>query len=260
MIDTATLHTNSILNLGVSAAQINDFLALYQICKDNNLIIKNLIIGCDPTMFNITDSRWQSIKTFYWKFLGKNEDEGVRLDLVENLFSVSYFQSSFKKLIRKIISPVKPISYTDNYINDYSTYHKDGSLSYGAEYRNRTVDEVEQEAGTWMHQTFKDGDIDYNCLSDLEYFISTLYADGVKVTFFYCPYHPTFYKRINNMNTIKEGRIILDKMAKKYGINVIGAFCPDETNNTKEDFYDAAHLRKEAVDKLFHDFINSKSE
>lgn len=257
LIDTMTLHTCSVLNLGVSAAQVNDFISLYQICKDNGVKMKNIIIGCDATMFNITDTRWQTNERYYNEFLGNGQHLSFRFDKIANLVSPSYFQDAIKTAVKDVLFRQDEIIYTEDYVGEYGVSHLDGSISYSSEYRNRSVAEVDREAGTWMHSTFNgSGSVDKKCVDEFELLIHTLKSEGVNIYFFYCPYHPIFYRRIKDNAAIKNGKAVFDRIAKDNFCDVWGSFNPYEVGCSNEDFYDAAHMRKESIDKLFYNFLH----
>ncbi|MBR6067771.1 MAG: hypothetical protein IKP45_08210 [Bacteroidales bacterium] len=247
-VDTATIHSNSILNLSVAAAQVNDIIAFFQILKENKVSYKNIILGLDATMFNVLDNRWKTNEKYYMTFWGNNEEQWeIRFDKLDNLFSMSYFQTAVKKMIEI----GDEFIYTESYSGEYITYHADGSISYPLEYRNRDVSVVDKDATTWMHPTYNGLGIDNKCVSEFYTLVDTLYAEKINIMFFYCPYHPLFYDRIKNRSSIIEGQKVLNEVANRYKIDIIGSYDPSETKSLNCDFYDAAHLKKEVIDRLF---------
>ena len=48
-----------------------------------------------------------------------------------------------------------------------------------------------------------------------------------------------------------EGFDYIDNYAKKNGFKIISSFNPDDVGFKNTDFYDAAHSRKESIDRLF---------
>ena len=48
----------------------------------------------------------------------------------------------------------------------------------------------------------------------------------------------------------------IDEYAKKNNIPIIGSFNPEDLGLKNTDFYDAAHARKEVVDKLLQNLRN----
>lgn len=81
--------------------------------------------------------------------------------------------------------------------------------------------------------------------------IAKLKEDSVNILFFKGAYHPVFYSRICNIKGVVEGERFLDDYANKNHINIIGSYNPKDVSFDNSDFYDAAHARKESLDKLF---------
>lgn len=81
--------------------------------------------------------------------------------------------------------------------------------------------------------------------------INALRSDSVEITFFKGTYHPIFYKRIIKSVGMQKAFNYIDEFAQKNNIPIISSFNPEDLGLKNTDFYDAAHARKEAVDKLF---------
>lgn len=72
----------------------------------------------------------------------------------KNLFSAKYFVSSIRS-IANLSNNEQQMEYVDNYFNDGFTYRIDGSIYYDKKYRNRAQSDVDKDAATWMHNSFK---------------------------------------------------------------------------------------------------------
>jgi hypothetical protein len=98
--------------------------------------------------------------------------------------------------------------------------------------------------------------VNFNSLSSerialFEKLVNSLKLEGMDVSFFWCPFHPLYYKRVMDMKGAVKAFEYVDDYARKNNIKIIGSFNPDDVGFKNTDFYDAAHARKEAIDKLF---------
>ena len=249
------LNGESLRNLGVSGCKIEDMIALYQICLSNNVRFSNAIIAADPTFFNAfdDDTRWHSIKNYYDVFMDVKSEGSYDWYKLENLFSASYFQSSVEALPNEI-SGKNQLHYVDTYINDGFTNRTDGSIYYDRNYRNRPQDVIDKEAMTWKHGSFNQFDtISHERVELFERLINRMKSDGVNVIFLQTPFHPVFYQRIFKIQGVVDAINYINIFAQKNDIDIIGSFNPSIVNFANNDFYDAAHPRKESLDVMLID-------
>lgn len=241
-----------ILNLGMSGSKLEDLIAVYELCKENNIHYKNIIIGMEATYFNDfdTDTRWKVLEKEYKLFTGEKYQEN-NFTLIQNLFSISYFKSSLSNLANHKKN-IPELEYVDTFINENGTKRIDGSIYYALEYRERNQSIIDNEAKTWTHSSFNN----YNTLSKerktiFEKFIQSLKKDGVNIIFFECPYNPLSYQRLMSSKGMEQGCKYIGHFANKNGIKIIGAYNPEVLQFKTTDFYDAVHARKESLDTLF---------
>ncbi len=123
-INTKIFPKKSFFNHGVSAATIEDFLAIYNMYHDKRLTPETIVLGIDPWIFQRNEKvKWKSIKKEYDVMINKLKEfakerkdqefqgsfvmewpwaNGARVFFLEKyfqLFSPSYFQSSLKELV-----------------------------------------------------------------------------------------------------------------------------------------------------------------
>lgn len=249
------LNGASLLNLGVSGCKLEEMIAYYQICKENRISYKNVIIGTDPSLFNQNDGdeRWKSIASEFYEYKGidnGNATNEFKLTLIQNLFSPTYFRSSIIE-IPKLKSSTMKLKYAKTYKNEGITKRTDGSIYYGKEYREKPQSWVDDDAATHWHGMFNrfDNFSEERC-QIFEDLIASFRQDDVKIYFWCCPYHPVFYKRILKLKGMPVSIDYVYQYARDNGFKLIGAFNPNDIELTNKDFYDAFHLRKEVVDKL----------
>jgi hypothetical protein len=249
------LNDSTLLNLGVSGCKLEDMIALYQICKENGITFKNVIIGTDPTLFNANDkdSRWESIGSYYYAYKGAGDIDTkseFQRTLIQNLFSPSYFKSAIKAIPNALAGTLQ-IEYVKTYINEGGTKRPDGSIYYAREYREIPQSSVDANATTCCHGSFNKFESFSEERRDIfTKFVETLHNNGANIIIWCCPYHPIFYKRALEMKGLPSSISFISKYANKSGFKIIGSFNPDELGLTNKDFYDGLHVRKETVDDL----------
>lgn len=255
-ISTEDFDSCRIINLGMSGSKLEDLAAIYELCKENDIHYNNVIIDIEPTYFNAgdNDTRWKSLETYYNSFVGifsSASDYSLDYSLITNLFSASYFKSSLSH-IPKLIKGTEEIRVVDTKVNEGATKIYDGSITYAKAFRERSQSLIDLEATTWMHGSFNN----YDSLSTqriclFNKIINALRGDSVEIIFFKGSYHPIFYKRIIKIKGIQKAFKYVDEYAQMNNIPIMGSYNPDDLGFKNTDFYDAAHARKEAIDKLF---------
>lgn len=259
-ISEDALNGKSLINLGVSGCTLQDMMAFFQICKKQSIHYKHVIIGVDPALFNANndDSRWKSIAEYYASFIGEKNTER-NYEPLANLFSPSYFKSAIDYL-PKLFDDKNKIRYTKTVRNgggtlrnaaEGGTRRPDGSIYYAKNFIEKPQTEVDKHAETYSHGSFKD----FQSLSEnqTDRFIQLLNAirtEGADVTFFRCPYHPIFYKRIVRMQGVQESMAWIERYASENSIPLIASFNPADVGFHNTDFYDGVHVRKESIDRL----------
>ncbi len=252
-ISTEDFDSCAIINLGMSSSKLEDLIAMYQLCKENNIRYKKIIIGVMPTFFNAGDrmSSWKYLESYYNTFLG-NSNSSTDYSLVTNLFSVSYFKSSIVHQLKSFIRGGEKFRLVDTNVNDGATKIWDGSITYAKEIRERPQSEIDLNASIWTHPSFNGFfSLSKERIDLFNRLINALRTDSVDIIFFKSAYHPIFYKRIMKLDGMTKAFKYIDDFAQKNNIPVIGSYNPDDIGFNKYDFLDAAHERKEAIDKTF---------
>lgn len=280
-LSTDVFDSCRIINLGMPGSKIEDLIAICELCKENHIKYKNVLLGVEPTYFNANDpdTRWKYLQKYYDAYMGISEEnsdlsiistlfsalkndadmdyskEGADLSLITNLFSVSYFVASLKNL-GHLVNGEAEVLYVDTPVNEGATKRLDGSISYSKAFRDRDQSVIDDGAAyTWMHHSFEN----FNSLSDerkalFAKLIDSLQKDNVHIIFIKGAYHPLFYKRIMKTGMIIEADEYIDDFARKNNIPVYGSINPDDVGLKNTDYYDATHPRKESLDLVFLDW------
>lgn len=242
----------TLLNIGVSGCTVMDMIALWQLCKENGVTARNVIINVDPPLFNPNDrnTRWHSIAEYYDKFTEKDSGICPFESKRDNLLSPSYFKSSLISLVRSLKGREANMVYTDLVENEGMTDRKDGSIYYDKKYRDTPQEEVDR-VGYEAPVNYAN----YDSLSEekeelFDQLLDDMAKERTTPMFYCCPVHPCFYAHWQNDSVIMASITYINELAAARGIKVIGHFDPREEGFDNTDFYDLMHMKKESVDVM----------
>lgn len=258
----------NLMNNGVSGASIEDLLAIYDLYENKGCGIKKVRIGLDPYFLNDNNdqSRWKVLTNEYNEMLSKiglsKYAEKPLLDQslyakYNQLWSISYFKSSWSYFIRGVDVHYRPTSSTTN--KDF-TKLVDGSIMYGESSRNSTLETVNGYATQSITETpmysmreFKQLSPKYQSI--FSNFIDYLQKRNVEVEFFISPYHPIVYdfiKKSKNYQIVFDVEQYFHEFANNRRIKLIGTYSPYVYQFKDSAFYDGFHCKEEALLKVLN--------
>lgn len=258
LINSTYFPDQTFFNNSVSGASIEDIIALFQIYKERNILPRKIIIGIDPWLLNKNNKqlRWKRLEDYYNKYHKKPDLPLTQhsFDKYLELFSLSYFQSSIKVIPKLFAGTSRPMATLEKY-NESNTKLTDGSLVYGAVYRNATQEVIDSKIDGFINgeiysiENFES--ISDELWSEFQEFISTLKKEGITVEFFMCPYAPKVYDKVAMAypNAEKTESLIL-RFAKSNGIKVYGSFDPNHLGFNKTYFYDGMHCKEKGIEEI----------
>ena len=266
LISSAFFSKQSLLNSSVSGAGLKDITAIYQIYKSNNKIPKKIIIGIDPWLLNENNiqSRWLSISSYYNQFHHKKEIPFISHKRFKQLFSLSYFQFSLKRLYKDLLENTNPIP-TNERFNKTNTKLTDGSLVYGFEFKNASSKEIEIRIQSYLNNKLYNID-DFRSISDKSWkeFVKVLddmKNNGVEVELFLAPYAPLVYNEIlDNYPMVIRSEEKIRNLALSKNIRLYGSFNPFELNMDNSYFYDGMHCNEKGIEKVLNTITVKKQE
>lgn len=258
-------------NNSVSWGVLEDYISVYEMYEVKGYKPEVIVLGLDPWIFNKNNgiSSWKAIGNYYTRF---NEGDNsfynknlrglvFKIQRYSEIFSPSYFQGSLTFLAKNInkrnqSNQIYPTDKTKD-INDIKLV--DGSLSYNSKFELINADDALKEAKQSIRgdaiATIKSfNKIDQTECLLFEKFVKHLKDKGIKLIFFFPPYHPYVYDYLTSSNDYK---IINDveeyfkKIAIKNNVESIGSYNPNLLGLKNEDFYDGLHLKTEAIKKVF---------
>ena len=265
MIRAKDFKNKKLINNSVSGASVQDLIAIYQLYKSNKILPETFIIGLDPWIFNENNgqTRWLSLKQEYSFFFDENIDRNLNCEKLKQLVSISYFQSSFKMGLEKILKKnVDPIA-TDKIYNRNDSKLFDGSVTYNKKYTEssnyktvnmRALESVKSE----IYSLNKFEDISPELFSEFEKLCMEILHNDIRLLIWIPPYHPLVYEKLKKKYEIVlelENQIL--KFTKSKNIVCSGGLNPAKFGLISENFYDGMHL-KEGVLKFDQIFKTTK--
>jgi len=255
-IDGALIGDSSVFNHAVSSASLEDYIAIYQLYKENNSLPQKVVIDVEPHLFNKNNKleRWKSIQDFYYNFK-KETNSNNDIGKYEELISLSYFQSSLPKLFKVITGGAEPES-TQSKFNSTNTKLTDGTLVYGKSIREggkiRRDKKVSLLLAGKMSSIEEFNSIDKGLWKEFESLISDMRKNNITVEFFLCPHHPDVYNRVKeDYEMVIETEDLIVKYARDQNIKLYGSFSPYAFELDETFFYDGLHCNKDGLEKIY---------
>lgn len=282
-INSQLFPNKKFFNNSVTASTLGDYIAIFELYRENNVVPDTVILGVDPWIFNKNNhvQTWKTLDVYYHKFLfdvGLEKKashlsilQGVNMRIFQmhkylQLFSLSYFQTSVARL-RLLSENIRNGSFQTSYYStnevdlDDSIKLSDGSFIYNKEQLLRNSEEVLQIVKAafilddYSRQAFSS--LDSHLKQTFETFVKFMLEKKVKVVFWLSPYHPYAYNYFvthNNYSILKEIETYVRELALKNNILVIGSYDPGAFCLSEDDFYDGIHPKREAVKKIFNHY------
>ena len=250
------------MNNSVSAASLEDLIAIYELYKTSQKIPKKIVIGIDPWTFQLDDNRtrWKSIGKYYYRFKNNDEMESESQLALDQLISLSYFQNSLPILYNKIVGKYNPVP-THTSKNSTLTKLADGSITYGLEKRHITSEKVIESAKVWisngMIKRYKDFKTLQPKWNEFLALIADMKKNNIEIVFVLSPFHPMVYKEMTyKFPIINEEEEEILKFAKQSNIPLYGSFNPAKYNLSVKEFYDETHPKEDAMKEIFREKLN----
>jgi hypothetical protein len=262
---------HKVFNNSVSGASVEDHLAIFDLYRKKNSLPRTVILGLDPWVLNSNNQqkRWEELRDEYFEMkavicaagqeAAPRKETGTvrRLLRYREFFSPAYFSESIAILAKSGFSGKQYWATDQNELLEPVKRH-DGSLVYGTEFRERTLEAINRDAKGYV----KGPIFSLSSFSELaqpgrtllENFIGYLKANHVHVVLFLPPYHPQVYAEIRKNDAYKmvdESERWYRSLARKYNLEIRGSFDPAPLGLQEFDFYDGMHPKNEAIQKIF---------
>ena len=270
-------------NHAVSDASIEDDIALLDLYLEKGSSPKTILIGVDPWILNANNQQWKwvSLRNEYLNGIARIFSMPVPSERnPENISSSDispsigfYLQSDINRYVSLISRPIIITSIIRLVNNQNQTSYfqtnleesnvaiklKDGSLSYPATIRDRTVEQIDKDATDYanvnlIHSLGNFTQIDEKSKIQFESTIRYLKSRNATVILFLPPYHPIVYNKITSdpkYSLVKDVESYFKEFGSIENITIVGSYDPHRLNLTSMDFYDGIHPKREAIDKIF---------
>lgn len=259
LINEGMLSTELFLNASASGATIEDLIAIYQIWCENHSSPKKIILGVDPWTFNKHhgQTRWHSIADAYYRFMNITPEREITPYQWRDIYSLSYFQSSLKKIPSVLRGQNEPIPTTKRR-NAGNTRIADGSMSYAEAFSSSSTAEVDERVRLYLarglYSIEEFSEISPSILSDFNSLIDSMLSKGIVVQLFLSPYHPKIYEVIEEgYPQVTASEKMLANLATKKNLSIVGSYNPGNLNVTGADFFDAMHCKENVIRKILAD-------
>lgn len=274
LIDSNIIAGHSFFNSWVTAASIDDIMAVYWMYRKKGFIPDKIIIGLDAWLLNgnyrndkysssTLMNEFQEIFKYIFK---KNGDQFMQMQRISSicygLISPGCLQQSISLLLKRMREGKNSEGYfysTSRNVSERMIKRADGSLSYDINIRNRKASKAlliaSEEANSWINKknnTFNQ--LNSNCINKFQGLIDLMLMDNVEIVFFLPPHNPLSYQmylRSGKCNGMAEAQKYFFSYAKKKKIKIFGSYNPDDIALETSDFYDSLHLKRESAAKIF---------
>lgn len=243
-------------NNSIPGGRLEDFMAIYNIYREENKIPKVIIFELNHEHLCSGDGKLFSVNMQYplkneyqtmLKLLGFNIGHDnflniVKYEALKTLFSPRYLQLSLLFLLNKFFFYKKKSSSVVNEL---------GAISGVNELRLVRLRALDFE------KSLKNRGKERFCsdqIAKFEAFVMFLLNDGVRVIFFLPPYHPEVYKSLDKLlygEAVFSAQAFFLDFAKKHKIELFGSCDSASCGLDEADFTDGYHLRETSTRKIF---------
>ena len=270
-------------NLGSSGGGLEDMLGFIYRLELTSGLPQNLILGIDPWLLNPDPINLHPLcdMDLYNEFLEKRlgidteytptklGEQNTALSYWYNLFSLSYLRRNirFWREHQNGVPESNIVPPEMLYRQETDVLLSDGSVLYSSLYRNSPREQITLDVRfhsvsfIFMRNFFE---LDTSRCTIFEKTVQYLKDKGVNVIFLLTPYHPLQYEYVVINNTSFSGFFMTEPwftaVAKAYDIPLYGSFNPFVLGCEYADFYDAWHVRREALPKFFPDIASILAE
>jgi hypothetical protein len=249
----------SLINLGVSGASLEDYLALSEIIFRNERPPRVIVFGVDPWSLNFNrDSRWIRYKQDFFNMQAKLEEEhhsdnfSSILGPLYNIINREYLQRSVKLILSERKQSIKNAPEFDHPVGlDDPVLLPDGSLIYSNKWNYQKT----LASSTYDFRNFRIRGSQWVTEKAAELFtrlVKYLQQQKFKIIFVLVPYNPVLWDvtKQPSITAIKAVELRVHKIARSTGVQVVGSYNPSNIGCTTGEFFDAVHAKTKCLIKL----------
>ena len=260
----------TLFNAGVTSADIRDCISIYRLFDEKFGAPQRVILTLDPWMLCADNLDGRAMTQGYLAFCAEQGFEPYQefsspffsatdLEKASQIISIPYFQSSLNYLKKGMYRSRDPVPTTEFY-TETDMRRADGSYCYNAPYRDvPNKAEAQKRAHDYIIskplniQAFTG--VTPQILEQLKAFIKAMQADGVQVALLTPPFHNDYYaymiEQTDNYVDLLATEKTVQALAQECGIQVFGAYNPEECQLVSTDFYDGFHCTDTAMKQFY---------
>jgi peptidoglycan/LPS O-acetylase OafA/YrhL len=238
-----------LLNLSVSGASLEDMIAIWEL-SSSKFNPSYVLLGADPWIFNRNSgqSRWISLSAEYSAAISKlGFSNDIKPPLNESSSSLNTIAVKFYDSVNR-----SKIGAVDDLPSIADKIRKDGSRVYNLAYANKSLDEVERGATSFISYGMSNYQYSNEIRAVLERFVAKIKTQNRRVVFVLSPYHPKLFElmRLQDRKFL-EIESIFRGIAESNGMQLIGSYDPSKVGCSSEDFYDGMHPKDKCMNMVF---------
>ncbi len=252
---------------------LEDYMALTELMIDNGGLPEHIVLGVDPWLMNDNHgkTKWARLSVPYYQFAQRlAQSNATDIELNElitadhlkatltsqedklQFFSIAYFREAWRYAVQNRLIPAPNPAATDDHQTNHYVKRKDGSLGYPDWLTNLDPTELAIKVDYELYQvrTFTGfsqldhfTELDPQLTKIFEQYIAYLQTEGVALTFYISPYHPTAYEFFETTDhaPMAEWDAYIRDFAAQNNIPVYGTLDPLAAGLTTQDFVDHNH-------------------
>jgi hypothetical protein len=245
LISSSAFPKKKILNLGVTVANLEDLVAIYQLLEDFNVKYNHVILTADVPFLNgnYANDLWKNLRIYYSEYMHTENSECETADRLKKFYSLPYLHVCLETIVNGNFGKnrAKNLIYTSMIKNENETYLVDGSIRYGKEHENRSQTQIDCSAREHIYDAYLDFKIPDARKTLFDKVVKSYNSKG-QVIFYLAPIHPIFYSMWSkDMPEIQVAASWIKEYAKINNIPVIGDFNPSALGLDNSAFYDGVH-------------------
>jgi hypothetical protein len=244
----------SVLNCGVSHANIDDCIAIVGMLDSFQRLPQHILINLDPGLLvaHGTD-QWQSLLPYHSYFL---EKAGIpekklytqKIGKWSSLFSLDYFKESLSFMVSR-----QRKDYADIGLNEPKGYGRfpDNTIHYPENYVHPDTMKLSANATVIaQHEEFAAAPEKQHLLDVL---IEFLKSRQVNIEFIMLPYYYEYFMAVNqkHQDQFDQSEKYFRKLAADNHISIKGGFNPRLLRIDVSQFYDLYHCSKSAIRQVY---------
>lgn len=265
MLPASAFPGRRFVNAAVAGASLDDMLSVYALYDTAAGRPRRVVLNLDPgsTDRDLDTPGWTPLLAGHASMLRKLGDSAPpwrfwltkRVSTLKRMATPEYFRLSVYSWRTYGPSGARFV-VTDREQNDNHTKTPDGTLVWPREPPEQT-----ERAATDYVALMRRGRAPYNGVDKaiperarlLEQFVRYLRRDGIEVDLLLVPFHPLVYGEFARRprNSLADVESRYRDLARRTGASIVGSYDPVNVDAAAADFFDDAHLRPDALVRLF---------